>query len=67
MDFNGSVLRICGAGAAEAGTFCPEAEPEPKGFPGAGAVKYFHGSASLLLTMPIVREFAILINHTAKI
>ena len=32
MDFNVSVLRICGAGAgaAGAGTFCREPEPEPE-------------------------------------
>ena len=30
MDFNGSVFRICGAGAAGAGTFCPEPELEPE-------------------------------------
>ena len=27
MDFNGSMFRKCGAGAAGAGTFCPEPEP----------------------------------------
>ena len=66
MDFNGSMSRICGAGAAEAGTFFPEPEPEQKGFPIAGTVKYFHKFASLLLTMPIVREFVIFINDTLK-
>ena len=55
-NFNGSVFRICGAGAGAGAlkTFClePESEPEPKCFPGAGvgagAVKNFHGSASLV-------------------
>ena len=67
MDFNGSMFRICGAGAAEAGTFLPgagagagalmtlylepEPELEPKCFP--GVVTNFHGSAFLICAPPI--------------
>ena len=38
-------FRICGAGA---GTFCSESEPKPRCFPGAVAIKIFHGSTSLV-------------------
>ena len=43
MEFNGSMFRICGAGASGTGTSWPELEPEPKCFPGAGAgaIKFF--------------------------
>ena len=82
MDFNGSTLRKCGAGA---GTFCPEPEPElsvrtfylepesesePKCFPragaGAGAVKNFHGSASLVLGYNIHTPYSPRWVHISK-
>ena len=59
MDFSGSMLRICGAGATGAGTFCPEPEPSVRfswsrsrsqsrnAFPDAEPSTNFHGSASL--------------------
>ena len=53
MNFNGSTFRICGAGAAGAGTFCPE--PEPECFPGVGAVKIF--TASLVYSTKTIQLF----------